>query len=454
MQLGHYLGLAEATHWLAVGMLAAVQQGRQQTHHGAVRAGFLLGNRIQLLLALDLQHLGREARVLRQIGEQGQAALQLRAWHIHPQRRQVLTVAAADDGTERIAFVGNLEGVTRRRALEQQIECKRRCAGAIFRIRRRAGVNGQGHLHEGHRMTFHQQYLEAIAEFGTLDFGEAHLRRLGQWRQHAAIDFLAAGSQLRIRLDAHRVVMFAQPMLGGAGHLLRRGGCDVLQTFHVAIGIAIEGLALGEDVGAPAHAAKALHAARKAGQQTRTRARQRVGRRAFFQQFGQRAIELAFSGCGIGTRLDAHLDDEGTGQFLAPDKRTNIRRQLGIEHEATLQGRALTAGQQLGENFHVMGGVVADRRQMPDAINALLRDAVLHAVADVVFEFGHPGFQPIHRRARRDHAEVLTGQLAGFLYGDVAGQYEHGIVRSVVRRIPLLDVLKFGGVEVFHAADR
>ena len=437
----------------AVGVLRAVQQLRQQPLHRAAGIRALLFDRGELLFALDIDHLRRKRRISRHVGQQVQRPAEVGAQRAHVHERLVQRIADAERRAQRIALIGQAIGVAAGGALQQQIQRETRGARRGRRIGAEAGVQRQRHAHQRHRMTFQQHHLHAVRQRRVLHLRERHLRRRAQRRQLCAVEIVLAGAQVRERLHDQGRVMAAQPRLCRGLHLRRGERRQIAQPLQIGFGIAVIGLAFGQHVGTPAEAAQPLAAARELGQETGARALQVGGRRSLLHQRGEGRVEFALGLRRIDARLDVDGDDEGAGQLAGVDERADVGRQLRVVDKPAVQRRAFAARQHAGEQFQRMDVALAARRQRPGAVDAVLRHAVLHRIAQIAVQIRHPRLQARQRRARRNRAEILRDQRTRLFHGDVAGQRQHRVVGAVIRGIPLLDVFELRRLQILHAAD-
>ena len=121
--------------------------------------------------------------------------------------------------------------------------------------------------------------------------------------------------------------------------------------------------------------------------------------------------------------------------------------------QALVEQRGFSAAEDLGGEVEDGFELRAELRDVPDAIEASLGDAILHGAAVGSGALGDPFFVLGDGRAGGNCAVIFFDFLAGNFGSDVAGDDDGDVVGAVVSLKPFLDVLHAGGVEIGHGAD-
>ena len=135
-------------------------------------------------------------------------------------------------------------------------------------------------------------------------------------------------------------------------------------------------------------------------------------------------------------------DEEHARQLAGVYADADGRRDLLLVDEPPIERRAARAAQHVREELEALKVVIEPGRSVIRTVDAGLRHGIVHLVADVGIEPGHPSLQPIHGGAWRNAVEVLLDELERLFRGDVTREREDAVVRAVIRAVPPLHVLQ------------
>ena len=121
--------------------------------------------------------------------------------------------------------------------------------------------------------------------------------------------------------------------------------------------------------------------------------------------------------------------------------------------KALVESRRFAAAQHLRGKVKLRFFRRAILRNVPYAVNARLRHAVLHPAAVRAGALGDPRFLLGDGRAGGNVAVIFLNFLPRNFRRDVAGDHQHGVVRAVVGLEPVVHVVYGGGIKVCHLAD-
>ncbi len=124
-----------------------------------------------------------------------------------------------------------------------------------------------------------------------------------------------------------------------------------------------------------------------------------------------------------------------------------------MEQQALVEARGFAAAEHLRQNLQLVASGVAHARDVPGTVDAGLRDFVGDGFTRGLGALGNHGRHFGDRSRGRDVAEIAGGFFLGGGQIDIAGQYQHGIVRAVPALEPGFDVIQGGGIEIVHRTD-
>jgi uncharacterized membrane protein (DUF2068 family) len=264
----------------------------------------------------------------------------------------------------------------------------------------------------------------------------------------------AAGFRHRLTVD-HGAVGLHQVGGGNALDVLRGHALDPARHLVDHVGVAPQGLQLGQGVGA---AQDVFQAVVPVGHHAGLHALEGGVVDAVFRDLGDLFVHRGQHGVGAAVRLvQAGDGEQGRAVILEragqAEAAGDVQRDLAAFHQALVEQRGIAAGQQLGQHGHRgLVGAAAGRDFPGGGHGRHLGQGV--ALLDAFFlgvqAFGKVG--RFRRRTLRDAAEVFLGQREALGRGDVAGDRQHRVVRAVVVAVEAAHVVQAGAFEVFEAA--
>ena len=438
----------------AVGMIVAVQQRRQHPVGDGLRPGLFLRNACQPLPAHALDVLVVKSRPQHDIREQAQRGIEAILEGIERHVRAVEPVTGADERALGLDGRRQRQRVALARALVQHAHGEAGGAKLPPGVGGIAGVEHQLQLHHGDFMALGEHHLDTIAQPGPLQRRKADLRKLRDLgHAQAAVHLAGHGREGRERRDHQGVVALREAAVADRLDVARGDGLDPFELLAEAARVAGVHGAGGQHVGLAAEAADALHAAHEARAELGLGLRQLGTGRAALEQAGEFLVDDRFDPRRVDAFLDRGGDHEDAGDLEIHVKGGDAGDELFLVRQAGVEARGGAAAEQLPEHRELRRLDRADRVGVPGAVDAGLRDAVVHQLAGGLAARSDPFLGAGERRSGRDVAEIAGDFLARGGDVDVAGQHQHGVVRAVPGLEPVLHVVQRGRVEVGHGAD-
>ena len=215
----------------------------------------------------------------------------------------------------------------------------------------------------------------------------------------------------------------------------------------------MEDLVARELVGLAAESADAFDPANKVGLILCFHAGEFFGSGTVVEKFRQFFVQLFFHLGQVAPGFRCSLHKELPGDFVQSDEGIRIGGNLVVVHETLVEAGGFPNAQDIAYEVEIIAVGRSVLRDIPNLVNARLRDAVLHFLAVRSGHFCDPSFLVRDGRTRRNVAKIFFDFFFGGFGVDVARQANHHVGGTVVGLKPFLHVVHGGSVEIGHLAD-
>ena len=174
---------------------------------------------------------------------------------------------------------------------------------------------------------------------------------------------------------------------------------------------------------------------------------------AVFQEFLKLFIGFFFNGAEIDAGLGGQRHIELAGDFVVGIGGGGAGGDLIFVDEALVEARSFSLTENARGEIEQRFIGRAGARDVPDAIETSLRDAILDRTAMRAGTLGGPFFLLGDGRTGGNRAVIFFDFLASDFGADVTGDDQGNVVGAVVGLEPFLNVGERGSVEIVHGAD-
>src|SRR5579863_2388348 len=208
----------------------------------------------------------------------------------------------------------------------------------------------------------------------------------------------------------------------------------------VAIGIPGERLAASENIALAAEATDALHDARVLTEGLRLRELQLGFGRSVLEEMLQLLIRSGLDGLELDAGLRGESKKELPSNLGVGIVGGGAGSNLVLVNQALIEARSLAVAENLRGEIEERLFLGICRRNVPHAIEARLRHAILYGIAVCASAFGNPILGMNDRGTWRNAAIILFDFLARNFGCDVAGDDQGNVVRTIVGLEPFLHI--------------
>src|SRR5579859_7952173 len=221
----------------------------------------------------------------------------------------------------------------------------------------------------------------------------------------------------------------------------------------VAIGIPGERLAASENIALAAEATDALHDARVLTEGLRLRELQLGFGRTVLEEILQFLVGGGLDGLEVHAGFHSECQNELPSDFGVGIVGGGAGSNLVLVNQALIEARSLAVAEDLRGEIEKCLFLGICRGNVPHAIEARLRHAILYRIAVSAGALCDPVLGMDDRGTWRNAAIILFDFLARNFGRNVAGNDQGNVVRTVVGLEPFLHIAHRGSIQIFHGTD-